>query len=167
MPHLQQTLMMQALFWSLAAVAGAVVQHVFTTLFGERLDQFLVSVLTGRHRGARPLQGTWRSEYQYRSDDEPVVQTDVHTVRIKRLGQRVIITSLPEAGNSRIRIECTFSEHGVLTGTWHEDTPSGRTYFGAVQLLLVRTGDELVGKYVGFSRRDRILAGDWTIRRIK
>jgi hypothetical protein len=88
-------------------------------------------------------------------------------VRIKRLGQRVIIRSLPEAGISRIRIECTFSEHGVLTGTWHEDTPSGRAYFGAVQLLLIRTGDELVGKYVGFSRRDRLLAGDWTIRRIK
>jgi hypothetical protein len=152
--------------WLAGAIAGALLQHVVVRIFGERLDHALLTALSRRPRPAHSLRGTWESRYQYLSSDGPAMREDVHTVKISRFGRRVVIRSVKGSGPSVIWADCLYGERGVLTGTWTEQAPGERSYQGAVQLLMSRTGNELTGKWVGYCRKDRVQCGDWTFRRV-
>lgn len=68
-------------------------------------------------------------------------------------------------GRSRMHVNGTLSDGGVFSGEWEERTVAGRRYSGVVQFLLTRTGNEMRGQWVGFTRNDTVQSGVWTLDR--
>ena len=48
----------------------------------------------------------------------------------------------------------------VVTGTWH-DREGGATYFGAFQLIVDPIPNRMVGRWIGFSSKNRVKEGEW------
>lgn len=156
----------QVLIWMLLAIAGAAIQRACDAIFGESIEELVYSLLTGRRRARTSLAGQWQSSYEYVSSGDDELHIDEHTFRVSQRGRRVVMKNPGGTDRSRMHVRGTLSDDGVFSGEWEEFTRSGRQYRGVVQLLLSRTGSEMHGQWVGFTRNDTVQSGRWNLSRI-
>jgi len=118
-----------------------------------------------------PLTGIWRSTYQYVSSGrgDQTFSSEHHVVLVQ-YGARLQVRSLPESAPSLVKMDLTVNGQTV-TGTWSEQTNpdgyyGGSVYHGAMQMLLVATGNKMSGQWVGFGRDFDVNTGPWTLKRV-
>lgn len=93
-----------------------------------------------------------------------------YDVRIHRIGNQLIIESLPNKERSYLVAKLDLDGR-IATGTYEEHTSpitsyQGKIYRGALQLILDDDGNAFRGKYVAFSRTMVVFSNDWVITRL-
>jgi hypothetical protein len=139
------------------------------SLLQDRVDRLVATAWGWLRRDnpkALPLDGIWRSRYEYTSSDAPdVCLADEHFIEVWERRGRLMARSLTRPGGSLLTIQLSVAS-SALTGTWRERTPSRREYHGACQFELAPTRDSARGLWTGFSRGRGVLAGPWEIHRV-
>ena len=156
----------------IGAAVGAILSVVLglfvVSLFQERVDRlvFFTARLVRRPRASkRPLNGIWRSRYEYTTAEGPTtVLIDEHYIEVRQRRSRITAMALKNADGSELALQLLV-ESAVLTGTWREHTPARREYHGACQFELLSTRDQATGLWTGFSRTRGVLSGKWTLKR--
>jgi len=121
--------------------------------------------LDGHATAALPLDGIWRSSYEYTTAEQPeLILVDEHFLEVRERRRALAAKSLPRATASALSLSLDI-DGSVLTGTWREHTPTRREYHGACQFELNPTRDEARGVWLGFSRTRGVLSGTWVLRR--
>jgi transcriptional regulator with XRE-family HTH domain len=116
---------------------------------------------------APPLNGIWRSQYEYESTGRAGIFSNAHYVIAIQHGAKLQIRSLPGTSPGRLLMELTING-AVLTGTWTEETNpggyyQGATYSGGIQMLLEPSSRKMTGKWVGFGRDFDMNTGPWSL----
>lgn len=117
--------------------------------------------------GTLDLSGVWKSEYSFYSDGRGQELASAHFVVIRQQGNALSVESLPHSTGSELRMELALD--GIsATGTWEEKTSptgyyKGAVYRGAMQLL-VESGGQMTGRWLGFGKRFQINNGAWELR---
>jgi hypothetical protein len=115
--------------------------------------------------GPLPLDGVWRSSYEYTTAERPgETLIDEHFLEIRERRAVVLATSIPRATGSSLSLSLAV-DGSVMTGTWRERTPTRREYHGACQFELNPTRDGAQGLWLGFSQKRGVLSGTWVLRR--
>jgi transcriptional regulator with XRE-family HTH domain len=117
--------------------------------------------------GALDFSGIWRSEYSFYSDGRGQELASTHFVVIRQQGSALSVESLPHSTGSELRMELSLDGMSA-TGTWEERTSptgyyKGAVYRGAMQLL-VESGGQMTGRWLGFGKRFQINNGAWELR---
>lgn len=112
------------------------------------------------------LTGIWLSAYEYESTGRGVL-TSGHRVALvhdaDRLHVRSVRMSLAELSMDLV------VDGRVITGTWAERTEQGghyqgASYHGTVQMILNAAGDQMTGRWAGFSRdMATVNTGAWSL----
>ncbi|MFJ7075502.1 hypothetical protein [Streptomyces sp. NPDC098781] len=147
-------------------MAGATVQRVCDIVFGESIEKIVYSLLVRRSTAAANLRGQWRSSFEYISDDDGSVIVEERTIRVSQRGRRVTVKDPGGADRTPIALQGTISANGVFSGNWEEQSLTGRQYHGVFQFLMTRTGSEMSGKWVSYSRDDIVQSGSWSLHRV-
>lgn len=116
------------------------------------------------------FSGDWHGVYTYTSSAKPGTFESPYELKIYNIGNQVVMQSRPSDFGDYILLRLT-QDGNILTGTWYEQTSpkgsyKGVAYYGGIQLILDKSGDKFVGKWVGLDRTDHIRSGDWTITRV-
>jgi hypothetical protein len=116
--------------------------------------------------GGLDLSGVWKSEYSFYSDGRGQELASMHYVVIRQQGNALSIESLPHSTGSELRMELALDGMSA-TGTWEEKTSPtgyyrGAVYRGAMQLL-VESGGQMTGRWLGFGKRFQINNGAWEL----
>lgn len=111
--------------------------------------------------------GIWHSAYRYTSDSRRGLFENEHFVRLERQDDGYYVESLPNDSKSRLTMRLKV-EGSVATGTWREQTSpdgyyKGALYHGAIQLVIVDSGQSLRGKWVGFGKNQTVNVGAWEL----
>jgi transcriptional regulator with XRE-family HTH domain len=114
-----------------------------------------------------PLNGIWRSTYEYESSGRGAWYTNAHYVMVLQHGTRLQVRSLPKTAGGRLLMDLTANGQAI-TGTWTEETNPGgyyrgAVYHGAVQMLLEPSGRKMDGKWAGFGRDYEVNTGPWSL----
>lgn len=138
-------------------------------LLGRPLDRLLFRAQQRWRKGTgapETLNGIWKSRFAYESSQSAGELEDEYLIVLRQGRHGITGYSLDREEGSRLTLELKL-ERAVLTGTWQEYTPEGdRAYHGTCQLLLSPTGNELIGKWMGFRRDNAIGVGPWDWERI-
>lgn len=121
----------------------------------------------GERTAAAPLNGIWRSRYEYPSSGRGAWFHNAHYVLLIQQGDRLQVRSLPGTSAGRLLMDLTVNGQ-IVTGTWTEETSPagyyrGAVYHGAVQMFLDPTGRRMSGKWVGFGRDFDMNDGPWAL----
>jgi len=111
--------------------------------------------------------GIWHSTYRYHSSSRKQTLQGEHYVVMRQQGSQLLAESLPVSNESVLRLELTLNGL-TATGTWSERTaPSGyyrgRTYHGAIQLVIDPMGKSMTGKWVGMDREFNVNSDTWEL----
>lgn len=114
-----------------------------------------------------PLNGIWRSIYEYESSGRGAWYSNAHYVMLLQQGARLQVRSLPRTAGGRLLMDMTINGQAI-TGTWTEETNpggyyQGAVYHGAIQMLLDPTGRRMGGKWAGFGRDYEVNTGPWSL----
>jgi hypothetical protein len=150
------------------AILGVVLGLPAASAFQPAVDRFTTDLrrrLGGQPTGPRPLDGIWRSSYEYTTAEQPgETLVDEHFLELRERRGTVLAMSVPRATGSALSLSLGV-DGSVLTGTWREHTPSRREYHGACQFELNPTRDGAHGLWMGFSQTRGVLSGNWVLRR--
>lgn len=116
---------------------------------------------------AQDLSGIWRSRYVYHSDSRDKDFVGEHYVVLRHDGKELRGESLPSNEGSQLRLGLS-ADRSVVTGTWTERTSMtghyrGASYHGTLQMLIDPMGQNMTGKWLGFSKDFKVNVGDWTL----
>lgn len=125
---------------------------------------------TSGTEGSLDFSGIWHSVYTYTSSTQPGTFLSEYDVRIHRIGNHLIIESLANKERSYLVAHLDLDGR-IATGTYEEHTSpitsyEGKTYRGALQLIVDDDGNAFRGKYVAFSRTMVVFSNDWVITRL-
>ncbi|MBO0812102.1 MAG: helix-turn-helix transcriptional regulator [Microlunatus sp.] len=117
--------------------------------------------------GTAPLNGIWRSTYEYESSGRGAWYSNSHYVMLLQQGSRLQVRSLPKTAGGRLLMDLTVNGQAI-TGTWTEETNpggyyQGAAYHGAIQMLLEPSGRRMDGKWAGFGRDYEVNTGPWSL----
>ncbi len=151
------------------ALLSVVLGLLAFSVLQDSVDRFVATMwrwLRRENPNALPLDGIWRSRYEYTSSDAPEVSlVDEHFIEVWERRGQLRARSLRRPGGSLLTLRLNV-ESSALTGSWRERTPSRREYHGACQFELAPTRDRAEGLWTGFSRGRGVLAGPWAIDRV-
>jgi hypothetical protein len=151
----------------LGALIGGLASVILAVVLQPTLEAWRFRALARVQRGrteADPLDGIWRSHYVYETSEAEEPQVSEHFVVFREAGRHVKGRSLPKPERSDVTLTL-FREGRVIGGFWRERTSRDRLYHGTLQVLLNPTGDEMRGRWVGFTSKGGIRNGDWRFHR--
>lgn len=112
------------------AILGVVLGLPAASAFQPAVDRFTTDLrrrLGGQPTGPRPLDGIWRSSYEYTTAEQPgETLVDEHFLELRERRGTVLAMSVPRATGSALSLSLGV-DGSVLTGTWREHTPSRRS----------------------------------------
>ena len=140
-------------------LAGIVAGVICTVLLQDSLYYALARCFGGRFRRGRGLRGRWNTVYRYQTSGQ--WKTDDPSFEVRLFGKYVVAAGTSSQDGSTYKVRGKLTDEGLITGQWSESTGDGRQYYGAFQLLVLRTNTEMEGLWIGFSRQDNIRSGKW------
>lgn len=146
----------------LGTILGVASALLLQPLLQDRAQRLLIRVvgpLAPTPKGS--LAGTWCAVWCVESQ-ELSRHREMKGIQLKELGSHLTGTFKWDGREYRIlakRVSDLF-----VTGTY-EDLSSGRTFHGALQLVIHPGESHIYGKWIGFDADNRVLSGPWEWRR--
>ena len=144
------------------------VTYLFVNFFlksfvSDYLKEFAVNSI-GPNLGTsikRPIKGIWKGTFDYTSSGAPKQAT--HYLAINQVG--FVAYGKTIAGDKPFnKVSGKIQDRQYYTGTWKN---SGEDVsYGAFQFFIVPNGQFMIGKWVGFNRRNEIMHGEWVWSKI-
>lgn len=145
------------------AAIGALMSVIAAVLLQPKLEEWRFRALARFppwRTSIQPLDGIWKSEYEYETSDHEEPQLSEHFVVVRESGRHVRIQGLRKPEGSALTLRLV-RQGSVLTGEWRERTSKDTLYHGAIQLKLNSPELEMKGTWVGFARDDDFRTGPW------
>lgn len=139
-------------------IIGIIASIIITILLTDPLNYLLAMVFGSIVKYNRGIKGIWRAKYEYTSDGKEKV-SEYHFL-VKQFGKYVVAYSL-DAPREPFKVRGKLDAKSILTGTWSSTISDNRHYHGAFQFLITSPGNEMIGKWIGFNRKNEIINGNW------
>lgn len=146
----------------MGAVLGVVSALLLQPLLQDRAHRFLIRLfgpLAPTPKGS--LAGSWASVWCL-EDQELTRNREMTGIDLRELGGH--LTGTFEWEGRKYRILAQRASDLFVTGRY-EDLTSGRTFHGALQLVIHPGESHMSGKWIGFDADNSVLSGPWEWRR--
>ena len=156
--------MTEILIWSVSTIFGIVI----TILLTDSVQNGLAKIFGGLGLvGAnRKISGYWSAKITYPPETQN--EDENYIFELKQIGKLVLGKNLSTDSKKtrKVKIRCKISDERYLTGNWQSKLIDLREYHGSFQLGLLPHGNQLKGKWIGFSKDFQVYCGDWEMERI-
>ena len=140
-------------------VIGALVSAIVSVFFGPVIEQIASHVLGGFLPGGdSDLRGEWRSTYHYTSHGEQ--KTAEHLMRLTQIGRTVYGKNIGGTTSQHKNAVRLHVDGDWVTGRWR-NTARGARHHGVLQVRILASGNEMIGRWLGFDSDAAIQEGDW------